>query len=111
VLYLERVTLLGMYDPLVLVRDGAASATLALPDRAAALRAWEESWKAFAGSHDGDEIMRRFFGKRAPRPEYCATSFPIFVVVIGTGQVYKGHDCRSTATDRSRSGGGATKAS
>jgi hypothetical protein len=58
--YLERVALLGMYD----VSGGAASATLALPDRMAALRAWEDSWNALAGGHDGDG--RPFWQERAP---------------------------------------------
>jgi hypothetical protein len=60
--YLERVALLGMYD----VGGGAASApaTLALPDREAALRAWEESWTALAGGHDGE--ARVFWQERGP---------------------------------------------
>jgi hypothetical protein len=61
--YLERVALLGTYDPLLL-DEGGASATLTLPDRAAALRAWEESWNALAGGHDGD--ARVFWQERAP---------------------------------------------
>jgi len=64
--YLEHVALLGMYDPLRVVDGGAASAsaTLALPDRMAALRAWEESWNALAGGHDGDGGV--FWQERAP---------------------------------------------
>jgi hypothetical protein len=57
-----------MYDPLLLIEGGAApsseSATLALPDRAAALRAWEEAWDALAGGSDGDAGV--FWQKRAP---------------------------------------------
>ena len=55
--YLERLTLLGLYDPPLLVGSGAASASvsLALPDRAAALRAWEETWNSLAGGGDDDD--------------------------------------------------------
>jgi hypothetical protein len=64
--YLERVGLLGMYDPLLLVEGGAASAspTLGLLDRAAALRAWEEAWNALTGGHDGD--AGTFWQERGP---------------------------------------------
>jgi len=51
-----------MYDPLLHV--GSAAATLALPDRMAALRAWEESWNALAGGHDGDGGV--FWQERRP---------------------------------------------
>jgi hypothetical protein len=75
VLYLERVALLGMYDPLLLIEGGAASAsesaTLALPDRAAALRAWGDAWDALAGG-DGDAGV--FWQKRAP--DLCITLPP-----------------------------------
>ena len=73
VLYLERLALLGLYDPPLLV-EGAASASLALPDRAAALRAWEGSWNSLAGGgdhHDGDgdaggSVPELFWQKRKP---------------------------------------------
>ena len=58
--YLERLALLGLYDPPLnrALIDGDhgngstttfASASLALPDRAAALQAWEESWNSLTG--------------------------------------------------------------
>jgi hypothetical protein len=55
-----------MYDPLLLIEAGfsSVSAKLALPDRAAALRDWGESWNAFTGGHDGD--ARVFLQARAP---------------------------------------------
>jgi hypothetical protein len=63
--YLERVALLGMYDPLIVEGgDAYASATLALPDRAAALRAWEDAWNVFAGGDDGDAGL--FLQEREP---------------------------------------------
>jgi hypothetical protein len=49
-----------MYD----VSGEAATATPALADRVAALRAWEDSWNALAGGHDGDGGS--FWQKRAP---------------------------------------------
>ena len=60
VLYLERLALLGLYDPPLLIAGAASasasasSASLALPDRAAALRSWEESWNSLAGGGGGD---------------------------------------------------------
>src|ERR1700733_16237466 len=49
--YLERLALLGMHDPQLLIDDGGSVsvtvspfATLALPDRMATLQAWEEAW-------------------------------------------------------------------
>jgi hypothetical protein len=62
--YLERVALLGMYDPLFLGGAASDSATLALPDRVEALRSWEESWNALAGGNDGDAGV--FWQVRAP---------------------------------------------
>jgi hypothetical protein len=49
-----------MYD----VGGEAASATPALSDRVAALRAWEDSWNALAGGHDGD--VGSFWQDRPP---------------------------------------------
>ena len=53
--YLERLTLLGMHDPQLLIGDGGSvivspSATLALPDRMASLQAWEEAWNPLGAS-------------------------------------------------------------
>jgi hypothetical protein len=64
--YLERVALLGVYDQLLHVGGGDASvsATLALPDRVVALRAWEESWNAFTGGHNDN--AGAFCLERAP---------------------------------------------
>jgi hypothetical protein len=74
--YLERLALLGLYDPPLLLlagdrdsdSDSAASAPLALPDRAAALRAWEETWDSLAGGGggDGDEPPLLFWQRRRP---------------------------------------------
>jgi hypothetical protein len=57
--YLERLALLGLYDPLLLIGGGSAAsasaaASLGLPDREAALRAWEEAWNSLAGG-GGDQ--------------------------------------------------------
>jgi hypothetical protein len=66
--YLERLSLLGLYDPPLLIGGGsAASASLALPERAAALRAWEEAWNSLAGGggeHDAPGGV--FWQKRKP---------------------------------------------
>ncbi len=63
--YLEHLALLGMYDPLLLVRgkDASAAMTLALPERMAALRAWEDAWNALSGG-DGDTGV--FWQERRP---------------------------------------------
>jgi len=63
--YLEHLALLGRYDPLLLVRgkDASASMTLALPERMAALRAWEDAWNALSGG-DGDTGV--FWQERRP---------------------------------------------
>ena len=64
--YLERLTLLGMHDPQLLIGDGgsvtvSSSATLALPDRMATLQAWEEVWNPLSAS---DKAI--FWRKRSP---------------------------------------------
>ena len=68
--YLERLALLGLYDPLLLIGGSAASASLALPDRAAALWAWEEAWNSLAGGGGGgdqdDAASGVFWQKRKP---------------------------------------------
>ena len=53
--YLECLTLLGLYDPLLQVGSGATSATqvLTLADRVAALQAWEDAWNVFVGGNGG----------------------------------------------------------
>ena len=56
--YLERLTLLGMHDPQLLIGDGGSvtvfpSAALALPDRMATLQAWEEAWNSLGVSGEG----------------------------------------------------------
>jgi F-box associated protein len=58
--YLERLALHGMHDPQILIGDGGSvtvspSAMLGLPDRMAALQAWEEEWNSF-----GDRIPDLF---------------------------------------------------
>ena len=63
--YLERLAPLGLYDPLLIGGGGggggsaaSAPASPALPERASALRAWEEAWSSLAdggvGDHDND---------------------------------------------------------
>ena len=68
--YLERLSLLGLYDPPLLTAGGSAasaSASLALPDRAAALRAWKEAWNSLAGPGGGDhDAPGVFWQKRKP---------------------------------------------
>ena len=66
--YLEHLALLGMYEPLLPVRgeDASASITLALPERVAALRAWEDAWNALSG---GDGNPGVFWQER--RPDLC----------------------------------------
>ena len=63
--HLEHLALHGMYEPLLPVRgeDASASMTLALPERVAALRAWEDAWDAFSGG-DGDTGV--FWQERHP---------------------------------------------
>jgi hypothetical protein len=66
--YLERLTLLGMHDPQLLIDDGGSvtvspSATLALPDRMATLQAWEEAWNPLQVGAGGKEV---FWRKRSP---------------------------------------------
>lgn len=70
--YLERLALLGLYDPPLLiggdsVASAPAHASLALPDRTAALRAWEEAWNSLAGGGDHDASAAGvFWQKRKP---------------------------------------------
>ena len=71
--YLERLALLGLYDPQLLIGGGAAtSASPALPDRVAALQAWEEAWDSLVGSgdgggdHDPDASSSVFWQNRKP---------------------------------------------
>jgi hypothetical protein len=71
--YLERVALLGVYDP-SLVEELDASATLSLADRVAALRAWEESWNAFTVGHDDDAGV--FWQKRRPNLRIASPALP-----------------------------------
>ncbi|KAF8502729.1 hypothetical protein F5888DRAFT_1800270 [Russula emetica] len=64
--YLERLTLLGMHDPQLLIGDGGSvtlspSAALALPDRMMTLQAWEEAWNPLGASGRGV-----FWRKRSP---------------------------------------------
>jgi hypothetical protein len=63
--YLEHLALHGMYEPLIPVRgeDASASMTPALPERVAALRAWEDAWNALSGG-DGDTEV--FWQERRP---------------------------------------------
>jgi hypothetical protein len=68
--YLERVAFLGLYGPLIPVGGGVGSATLALPDRAAALRAWEECACGLVMM-----VMQEVFGKSA-RPT-CVLRYPL----------------------------------
>jgi hypothetical protein len=56
--YLERLALLGMHDPQLLIGDGGSvtvspSATLTIQDRMAALQAWEEAWNPLGASGKG----------------------------------------------------------
>jgi len=92
--YLERLALLGLYDPLLLIDGGGGSATsasLALPDRVAALRAWEEAWISLAGGGGGDhdrdrdaggsDVSQLFWQKRKPdlrisHPPWPPSSWP-----------------------------------
>lgn len=61
--YLERVALQGMYDPTAAHSHSPASArTLALPERAAALRTWEGAWGALEGA---------FWKARAPELRFA----------------------------------------
>jgi hypothetical protein len=53
--YLERIALQGTYDPTAFA--SASEKTLALPERVASLRTWEESWGALEGT---------FWKERAP---------------------------------------------
>lgn len=75
--YLERLALLGLYDTLPLIGGSATtSASPALPDRVAALRAWEGAWDSLAGSggvggggggdHDSDAGSGVFWQNRKP---------------------------------------------
>jgi len=69
--YLERLALLGLYEPLHLVAGStaSASASLELPERAAALRAWEDAWDELVGGdhdHDRDDAGGVFWQKREP---------------------------------------------
>jgi hypothetical protein len=72
--YLERLALLGLYDPLLPIGGGGSaaasastSASLALPERAAGLRAWEEAWNSLAGLGGGDhDAPGVFWQKRQP---------------------------------------------
>src|SRR5258708_13229655 len=64
--YLERLALHGMHDPQILICDGGSvtvspSATLGLPDRMAALQAWEEEWNSF-GDRSPDLFITPSFG-------------------------------------------------
>jgi hypothetical protein len=62
-----------MSDPL-LVEGVDVSATLSLADRVAALRAWEESWNAFTGGHDGNAGV--FWQKRRPNLRIALPASP-----------------------------------
>jgi hypothetical protein len=72
--YLERLTLLGMHDPQLLIGDGGSvtafsSAALALPDRMATLQAWEEAWNSLGVNGKG------VFGRKRG-PDLCITLPP-----------------------------------
>lgn len=47
--YLERIALQGTYDPSAFIFASAETLAPALPERAAALRVWEEAWGALKG--------------------------------------------------------------
>jgi hypothetical protein len=62
--YLERLILLGMHDPQLLIDDGGSvtlspSVTLALPDRMATLQAWEEAWNSLGANGRGYDFWRK----------------------------------------------------
>ena len=77
--YLERLTLLGMYDPQLLIGDSGSvtvstSATLALPDRIAKLQGWEEAWNSLGVNGKGVFGRKRGPDLRITQPPWGPAS-------------------------------------